>query len=151
MTEICQYVDICIANEDDAIGIFQLDTTNASDKNEFVAKELMKRFPFKMVASVWRNEQSITTFELQSMVYTGDTAYYSKRYYMSVLDYIGAGDAFCAGLIYALIHNYDPQKCVEFANAASCLKHTVSGDYNLITLEEVKRLAFSQSGNEVSR
>lgn len=151
MTEICQYVDICIANEDDAIGIFQLDTANASDKNEFVAKELMKRFPFKMVASVWRNEQSITTFELQSMVYTGNTAYYSKRYYMSVLDYIGAGDAFCAGLIYALIHNYDPQKCVEFANAASCLKHTVSGDYNLITLEEVERLAFSRSGNEVSR
>ncbi len=151
MTEICKYVDICIANEDDAIGIFQLDTSNASDKNEFVAKELMKRFPFKMVASVWRNEQSITTFELQSMVYTGSTAYYSKRYYMSVLDYIGAGDAFCAGLIYALIHNYGPQKCVEFANAASCLKHTVSGDYNLITLEEVERLAFSQSGNEVSR
>lgn len=151
MTEICQYVDICIANEDDAIGIFQLDTSGVSNKNEYVAKELLKRFPFKMVASVWRNEQSITTFELQSMVYTNNTTYYSKQYYMSVLDYIGAGDAFCAGLIYALIHNYDPQRCVEFANAASCLKHTVSGDYNLITLEEVERLAFSESGNEVSR
>lgn len=151
MTEICRYVDICIANEDDATGIFQLDTSNVPNKNEFVAKELLKRFPFKMVASVWRNEQSITTFELQSMVYTNNTAYYSKRYYMSVLDYIGAGDAFCAGLIYALLHNYDPQKSVEFANAASCLKHTVSGDYNLITLEEVERLAFSEGGNEVSR
>lgn len=151
MTEICRYVDICIANEDDAVGIFQLDTADVPDKNEYVAKELMKRFPFRMVASVWRNEQSITTFELQSMVYTNGTAYYSRQYYMSVLDYIGAGDAFCAGLIYALLHNYDPQKSVEFANAASCLKHTVSGDYNLITLEEVERLAFSDSGNEVSR
>lgn len=163
MTELCRYIDICIANEDDAIGIFQLDISGIQNieqlrepdlsriKNEYVAKELMKMFPFKMVASVWRNEQSITTFELQSMVYTNNKAYYSKEYYMSVLDYIGAGDAFCAGLIYALLHNYEPQKSVEFANAASCLKHTVSGDYNLITLEEVERLAFSEAGNEVSR
>lgn len=151
MSEICRYVDICIANEDDAVGIFQIDTTGIENKNEYVAKELMTRFPFRMVASVWRNETSITTFELQSMIYTDNTAYYSKKYYMHVLDYIGAGDAFCAGLIYALIHNYTPEKCVEFANAASCLKHTVSGDFNLITLEEVERLAFSESGNEVQR
>lgn len=151
MSEICQYVDICIANEDDAIGIFQIDTTNVENKNEYVAQELMKRFPFKMVASVWRNEVNITTFELQSMVYTQDKPFYSKKFYMSVLDYIGAGDAYCAGIIYALINNFDPQKCVEFANAASCLKHTVSGDFNLATLEEVEKLAFNAGGNEVSR
>ena len=163
MTKLCRYIDICIANEDDAIGIFQLDLSQIKNmehlqepnlsriKNEYVAKKLMEMFPFKMVASVWRNEQSITTFALQSMVYTNNSAYYSKEYYMSVLDYIGAGDAFCAGLIYALLHEFEPPKCVEFANAASCLKHTVSGDYNLITLEEVERLAFSETGNEVSR
>ena len=152
MTEICQYVDICIANEDDAIGIFQLEPVGeGTEKNEYIAKELMKRFPFKMVAAVWRTETSITTFKLQSMIYTDGKAYYSKEYFMHILDYIGAGDAFCAGLIYACLQKYDAQKMVEFANAASCLKHTVSGDFNLVTADEVSQLAFSESGNEVQR
>ena len=152
MSEICKYVDICIANEDDAVGIFQINPgPEVANRNEYIAEELMKRFPFKMVASVWRTEKSITTFELQAMVYTDGRAYYSKPYYMDILDYIGAGDAYCAGLIYAYIQNYEPQKMVEFANAASCLKHTVSGDFNLVTADEVYRLAFSESGNEVQR
>ena len=153
MTKICQYVDICIANEDDAIGIFSMDPALAGneEKNAYIAKELMKKFPFKMVASVWRTEMTITTFKLQSMIYTEGKAYYSKEYFMNILDYIGAGDAYCAGIIYSLINNFDPQKAVEFSNAASCLKHTVSGDYNLVTVDEVMKLAFSQAGNEVSR
>lgn len=152
MSEICKYVDICIANEDDAIGIFSTDVTDVTEeKNAYIAKELMKRFPFKMVASVWRTETSITTFKLQSMIYTEGKAYYSREYYMHILDYIGAGDAYCAGIIYSLINNFDPQKAVEFANAASCLKHTVSGDFNLVTVDEVMRLAFGSAGNEVQR
>lgn len=152
MSEICPYVDICVANEDDAVGIFGLDATDSGEeKNAYIAKELMKRFPFKMVAAVWRTETSITTFKLQSMIYTEGKAYYSKEYYMHILDYIGAGDAFCAGLIYSYINHFDPQKAVEFSNAASCLKHTVSGDYNLVTVQEVNNLAFSDSGNEVQR
>lgn len=152
MSEICKYVDICIANEDDAVGIFGMDASHTTEeKNAYIAKELMKRFPFKMVASVWRTETSITTFKLQSMIYTEGKAYYSKEYFMHILDYIGAGDAYCAGIIYSQINNYDPQKAVEFANAASCLKHTVSGDFNLVTADEVSKLAFSESGNEVQR
>ena len=149
----CQYVDVCIANEDDAIGIFSMNPADANgeEKNAYIAKELMKKFPFKMVASVWRTETSITTFKLQSMIYTEGKAYYSKECFMHILDYIGAGDAYCAGLIYSLINNFDPQKAVEFANAASCLKHTVSGDYNLVTVDEVMKLAFSDAGNEVQR
>ena len=153
MTRICQYVDVCIANEDDAIGIFSMNPADANgeEKNAYIARELMKKFPFKMVASVWRTETSITTFKLQSMIYTEGKAYYSKEFFMHILDYIGAGDAYCAGLIYSLINNFDPQKAVEFSNAASCLKHTVSGDYNLVTVDEVMKLAFSDAGNEVQR
>lgn len=153
MSKICPFVDICIANEDDAVGIFEIDPANAGDeeKNQYIAKELLKKFPFKMVASVWRTETSITTFKLQSMVYTEGKAYYSKEYFMHILDYIGAGDAYCAGIIYSLINNFDPQKTVEFSNAASCLKHTVSGDFNLVTVDEVNKLAFSSAGNEVQR
>lgn len=152
MTEICQYVDICVANEDDAVGIFSMDASKSSEeKNAYIASELMKRFPFKMVAAVWRTETSITTFKLQSMLYTEGKSYYSQEYYMHILDYIGAGDAFCAGLIYSLLQNYEPQKAVEFSNAASCLKHTVSGDFNLVSKDEVMKLAFSESGNEVQR
>lgn len=152
MSEICPYVDICIANEDDAVGIFSIDTSGTTEeKNAYIASELMKRFPFKMVASVWRTETSITTFKLQSMIYTEGKAYYSKEYFMHILDYIGAGDAYCAGIIYSILNHFDPQKSVEFANAASCLKHTVSGDYNLVSVDEVMKLAFSESGNEVQR
>ena len=153
MSRICQYVDVCIANEDDAIGIFSMNPADANgeEKNAYIARELMKKFPFKMVASVWRTETSITTFKLQSMIYTEGKAYYSKEFFMHILDYIGAGDAYCAGLIYSLINNFDPQKAVEFSNAASCLKHTVSGDYNLVTVDEVMKLAFSDAGNEVQR
>ena len=153
MSRICQYVDVCIANEDDAIGIFSMNPADANgeEKTAYIARELMKKFPFKMVASVWRTETSITTFKLQSMIYTEGKAYYSKEFFMHILDYIGAGDAYCAGLIYSLINNFDPQKAVEFSNAASCLKHTVSGDYNLVTVDEVMKLAFSDAGNEVQR
>ena len=70
---------------------------------------------------------------------------------MHILDYIGAGDAYCAGIIYSLINNFEPQKTVEFSNAASCLKHTVSGDFNLVTVDEVNKLAFFTAGNEVQR
>ena len=153
MTNLMKYVDVCIANEDDAIGIFSMNPADANgeEKNAYIANELMKKFPFKMVASVWRTETSITTFKLQSMIYTEGKAYYSKEFFMHILDYIGAGDAYCAGLIYSLINNFDPQKAVEFSNAASCLKHTVSGDYNLVTVDEVMKLAFSDAGNEVQR
>lgn len=152
MSEICPYVDICIANEDDAVGIFGLNADNTSEeKNAYIARKLTERFPFKLVASVWRTETSITTFKLQSMVYTEGKSYYSKEYYMHILDYIGAGDAYCAGIIYSLLHGFDPQKMVEFSNAASCLKHTVSGDFNLVTVDEVMKLAFGNTGNEVQR
>ena len=153
MSEICKYVDICIANEDDAVGIFGLDASNSDkEKNSYIAEELIKMFPnFKMVASVWRTETSITTFKLQSMIYTEGKAYYSQEFFMNILDYIGAGDAYCAGIIYSFINDFDPQKAVEFSNAASCLKHTVSGDYNLVSVDEVMKLAFAKAGNEVSR
>ena len=69
-------------SKDDAIGIFSMNPENANgeEKNAYIAKELMKKFPFKMVASVWRAETSITTFKLQSMIYTEGKAYYSKEY-----------------------------------------------------------------------
>ena len=153
MSEVCKYVDICIANEDDAVGIFGMDFDEfEGEKNAFVAEQLIKKFPnFKCVASVWRIETSITTFRLQSMYYTNGKAYYSKEFDMNILDYIGAGDAYCAGIIYSLNMGFDPQKTVEFANAASCLKHTVSGDFNLVSVDEVNRLAFADAGNEVQR
>ena len=81
MSKYVSIVDICIANEDDAVGIFGLDASNSDkEKNSYIAEELIKMFPnFKMVASVWRTETSITTFKLQSMIYTEGKAYYSRN------------------------------------------------------------------------
>jgi 2-dehydro-3-deoxygluconokinase len=70
---------------------------------------------------------------------------------MDLVDRVGGGDAFCAGLIYGLLEKDDTRKALEFATAASCLKHTIPGDANLATLEEVEALADEGSGGSISR
>ena len=85
------------------------------------------------------------------MLYTGKKAYFSKKYSMHIVDRVGGGDSFGGGLIYALRSGYDAQKAIEFAVAASCLKHTVEGDYNLVSLTEVESLAGGNASGRVQR
>ena len=85
------------------------------------------------------------------MLYTDGQAVFSKKYSIHIVDRVGGGDSFGAGLIYSLINGYDAQSAIEFAIAASCLKHSIEGDYNLVSKKEVETLAGGNASGRVQR
>ena len=159
MTEICKNVDYCIANEEDAKDVFGIEADNTDintgklDRNGYisVAKKLTDKFNFKGVAITLRESLSANDNNWSAMLYTNGQAYFSKKYAMHIVDRVGGGDSFGAGLIYSLINNYDNQKVIEFAVAASCLKHSIEGDYNMVSVKEVETLAGGNASGRVQR
>ncbi|MDR3274595.1 MAG: sugar kinase [Endomicrobium sp.] len=159
MGEICKYVDVCIANEEDAGDVFGIkakhtDITAGKVNHEGykeVAEELKKRFNFSKVAITLRSSISANDNRWAAMLYNGKDFLFSKEYFIHIVDRVGGGDSFGAGLIYSLISNYSDKKAIEFAAAASCLKHTIEGDYNQISVDEVKKLAGGDGSGRVER
>ena len=159
MGELCKYVDYCIANEEDAKDVFGIEADNTDintgklDRNGYisVAKKLTDRFNFKGVAITLRESFSANDNNWSAMLYTNGQAVFSKKYAMHIVDRVGGGDSFGAGLIYSLINNYDSQKAIEFAVAASCLKHSIEGDYNMVSVKEVETLAGGNASGRVQR
>ena len=159
MSEICKYVDVCIANEEDAKDVFGIEAENTDinsgklDKDGYVsvAKQLTARFGFKAVAITLRESKSASDNDWSGMLFKNGNAFFSKKYSMHIVDRVGGGDSFGAGLIYSLSNGYDEQSAIEFAVAASCLKHSVEGDYNMVSLEEVKALAGGNASGRVQR
>ena len=159
MGELCQYVDYCIANEEDAKDVFGIEADNTDintgklDRNGYisVAKKLTDRFGFKGVAITLRESISASDNNWSAMLYTNGTAYFSKKYEMHIVDRVGGGDSFSAGLIYGLITEKDAQSTIEFAVAASCLKHSIEGDMNCVSVKEVEALAGGNASGRVQR
>ena len=159
MGELCRYIDYCIANEEDAKDVFGIEADNSDiyggklDREGYisVAKKLTERFGFKGVAITLRESKSANDNDWSGMLYTGGQAYFSKKYSMHIVDRVGGGDSFGGGLIYALSSGYDPQSAIGFAVAASCLKHSIEGDYNMVSLAEVKALAGGDGSGRVQR
>jgi len=85
------------------------------------------------------------------MLYTGTDFYFSKKYAVHIVDRVGGGDSFGAGLIYGNLQGMPPQDRLEFAVAASCLKHSIEGDFNLVSVDEVKKLAGGNASGRVQR
>ncbi len=159
MGELCQYIDYCIANEEDAKDVFGIEADNSDiyggklDREGYVsvAKKLTDRFGFKGVAITLRESKSANDNDWSGMLYTGGKAYFSKKYSIHIVDRVGGGDSFGGGLIYSLLSGYDPQKTIEFAVAASCLKHSIEGDYNMVSVQEVSNLAGGDASGRVQR
>ncbi len=159
MNELCSYVDYCIANEEDAKDVFGIEADNTDiysgklNREGYisVAKKLTDRFNFKGVAITLRESLSANDNNWSAMLYTGGEAYFSKKYAVHIVDRVGGGDSFGGGLIYSLISGYDAQSTIEFAVAASCLKHSIEGDYNLVSVDEVKKLAGGDASGRVQR
>ena len=159
MGELCSYIDYCIANEEDAKDVFGIEADNTDiyggklnhEGYVSVAKKLTDRFGFKGVAITLRESKSASDNDWSAMLYTDGKAYFSKKYSMHIVDRVGGGDSFGAGLIYALTNDYDSQSAIEFAVAASCLKHTIEGDYNMMSVAEVKNLAGGDASGRVQR
>lgn len=159
MGEICRYVDVCIANEEDAADVFGIraEATNvtAGEVNhegyKEVAKQLTAQFGFQKVAVTLRESLSANDNNWSAMLYDGEGYYFSKKYKLHIVDRVGGGDSFGAGLICACLMGYGPQESIEFAVAASCLKHSVEGDFNLVSTEEVRKLAGGDASGRVQR
>ena len=159
MGEVCKYVDYCIANEEDAKDVFGIEADNTDiyggklDREGYisVAKKLTERFGFKGVAITLRESKSANDNDWSGMLYTGGEAYFSKKYSMHIVDRVGGGDSFGGGLIYSLATGKNPQGAIEFAVAASCLKHSIEGDYNMVSVAEVENLAGGDASGRVQR
>ncbi|MBR2843818.1 MAG: sugar kinase [Solobacterium sp.] len=161
MTDLCQYVDVCISNEEDAKDVFgiEAEATNIyggqlnHEGYKSVAKQLADKFGFEKVAITLRESHSASDNGWSAMLYdvASDEYCFSKKYELRIIDRVGGGDSFGGGLIYALLNGYSTQAAVEFAVAASALKHTIEGDYNMMTVSEVEKLAGGDGSGRIQR
>lgn len=159
MSELCQYVDVCIANESDADDVFgirsgETDVTTGKLNREGyvdVARQLTDRFGFKKVAITLRESISASRNNWGAMLYEQGEAFFSKKYAIDIVDRVGGGDSFGSGLIAAVLKGFDNQQAVEYAVAASALKHSIEGDTNMVTWDEVAKLAGGDGSGRVQR
>lgn len=159
MGELIKYCDMVVANEEDAESVFgikadETDIIGGQLSNEGykkVAKELIDRYKLKYAAITLRESYSASDNGWSAMLYDGSNYYSSKKYNVHIVDRVGGGDAFAAGLIYGLTSKMDQQSAIEFAAAASCLKHTIEGDFNMVSVEEVEALMKGDGSGRVQR
>lgn len=159
MTKLMDYVDVLIANEEDAEKVFDISAQNTdvhageinTEGYRQVAKKLIDRFEFEKVAITLRESYSASDNGWSAMFYDGKQYYESKKYDIRIVDRVGGGDSFCGGLIYGLIEAMEPDRALNFAVAASCLKHTIHGDFNLISKKEVENLMDGDGSGRVQR
>ena len=159
MTNLMKYVDVCIGNEEDAelcLG-FKPDAdveAGHTDAEGYkgIFQQMMKEFGFKYVVSTLRESFSATHNGWKAMIYNGEEFYTSKRYDIDpIIDRVGGGDSFSGGIIHGLMTKPNQGEALEFAVAASALKHTINGDFNLVSVEEVEALAGGDASGRVQR
>lgn len=159
METLMPYVDICIANEEDAADVFGIHAENTDvDSGKLshegyisVARQLSERFKCRVVAITLRGSISASENNWAAMLYNGKQAFFSQQYRVHIVDRVGGGDSFGGALIYALLSQYDNQKAIDFAAAASCLKHSIEQDFNLVSVAEVESLATGNTSGRVQR
>lgn len=160
MSELCRHVDICIANEEDAEKVFGIKAGASNitaghltpEGYRDVAGALVDKFAFRQVAITLRESHSASHNGWSAMLYDGSDFYLSRKYdILPIVDRVGGGDSFAAGLIYGLVTGKNLQETLDFAVAASCLKHSIPGDFNLVTREEVELLAGGDASGRVQR
>ena len=159
MTDLCQYVNVCISNEEDAKDVFGIEAENTDiyggklnhEGYKSVAKQLADKFGFEKVAITLRSSISASDNDWAAMLYDGEDYYFSKSYRLHIVDRVGGGDSFGAGLIYSLLTGKSSAQAIEFAVAASALKHSIEGDFNRVSVKEVEKLAKGDGSGRVQR
>ncbi|MBQ8742104.1 MAG: sugar kinase [Clostridia bacterium] len=159
MTDLCKYVDVCISNEEDAKDVFGIEAEGSDiyggklnhEGYKSVAKQLADKFGFEKVAITLRTSISANDNDWAGMLYDGNDYCFSKSYHLHIVDRVGGGDSFGGGLIYSILSGKTSQQAIEFAVAASALKHTVEGDYNRVSVAEVEKLAGGDGSGRVQR
>lgn len=159
MSQLMPYVDVLIANEEDAENVFGIKAKDTevsvghmnTDSYLDVAKQLKERFNIPHIAITLRTSLSADDNKWSAMLYTLDTAYFAPNYNLHIVDRVGGGDSFAAGLIHAFAKKMDPQASVDFATAASALKHSIVGDFNHVSETEVLTLMQGDGSGRVVR
>lgn len=159
MATLMPFVDVCIANEEDAEKVFGIAAEkSAIDEGkldragyESVARQLAERFGFKAVGITLRESLSASDNGWSGMLRTADGCWFSPRHSIHIVDRVGGGDAFAAGLIHAMTSGDAPQAAIDFAVAASCLKHSIEGDFNQVSVKEVLDLVKGGGSGRVQR
>ena len=159
MTRLCKYVDVCIANEEDAKDVFDIEAEGSDicggklnhDGYKSVAKKLQDKFGFSKVAITLRSSISANDNDWAGMLYDGENYCFSKSYHLHLVDRVGGGDSFGAGLIYSILNGKSTKDTIEFAVAASALKQSIEGDYNRVSVAEVEKLAGGDGSGRVQR
>jgi 2-dehydro-3-deoxygluconokinase len=164
MTELTSYCDVILGNEEDAEKHFGIHPEGldvhkqghevTADAFVSVCKQMMKKFPrAKKVITTLRGSISASHNTWAGVLYDGKKVYQTRQYDITdIVDRVGGGDSFMGGLIYGLLtYGDDNQKALDFAVAASCLKHTIKGDANLVTVDEVEKLMGGDASGRVAR
>ncbi len=159
MTELAKYVDVCISNEEDAKDVFGIEAEDTDiyggklnhEAYKSVAKQLKERFNFEKVAITLRTSISASDNDWAGMLYDGEKYAFSKSYHLHIVDRVGGGDSFGAGLIYSLLSGKTTEDAIEFAVSASALKHSIEGDYNRVSVQEVEKLASGDGSGRIKR
>ncbi len=160
MTDLMRYVDVLIGNEEDAHKVFGIDPgkSNVTRGNldpssyERASRQMVERFGFKYVATTLRSSRSASINGWAGLLFDGEAHHMSRSYEIHpIVDRVGGGDSFSGGLIYGLMSGWGLPRTIEFAAAASCLKHSVPGDFNLVAAEEVQLLADGDASGRVRR
>jgi len=159
MTPLVEQADIVIANEDDAanifgIGIGAVDAASGDVDIEAyagIASALVERFGLQLAAITLRQSHSASANGWSACLHDGDRFYQGQHHEIQVVDRVGAGDAFAAGLIHGCCVGKAPAETLDFAIAASCLKHTIRGDFNIASVGEIEALAGGNTAGRVKR
>lgn len=144
MKKIMPYVNVLVANEEHADFIFGIKPQNAEPSTqeayESVAKQLYEKYNLKAAVITIRESISADDNKWGAMIYDGKEACFSEMYKMHMVDRVGGGDAFCGAYIYTQLKGYSTRDAVDFAAAAGVLKHSIEGDFNLSSVEDIERL-----------
>jgi 2-dehydro-3-deoxygluconokinase len=159
MSALMAGVDVLFCNEEDAEKVFGISAAGSNVKTGdlsregyvSVARQLADRFPFKHVAITLRESHSATENSWSALLYSDGAASFSRKRRIHVIDRVGAGDSFVAGVVYGLCEGMTREQTIEFAAAASCLKHTIPGDFNLVSLDEVNALLAGDDSGRIQR
>src|SRR5436190_6724334 len=159
MSKLCQHVDVCIGNEEDAdttLGFkaAHTDITKGElnlDGYKDVFKQMKEKFGFKFIASSLRESYSASDNGWSALVYDGKEFYHTRKYEVRIVDRVGSGDSFASGFIYGLVSGKPMKEAAEFGVGASALKHTIPGDLNHVTVKEVMDLVKGDASGRVQR
>ena len=156
---LLEYVDVLIGNEEDAKDVLGIEAEHTDidsgkvDRDAYrgVCEQIRDRYGIQRVAITLRESESASINHWSGAFLDGDAYYLGRRYTMHIVDRIGGGDSFVGGLIHGLVEEQGPEWALEFAVAASCLKHTIHGDFNAVTRDEVEALMSGSGSGRVQR